>query len=156
MKQDWENIYYYGMGGGMALGAVLIYYKPDTRSVPLLPIGWVRVGPDQTRAREDPWLIFFGDLQSRGVGEEGGRGSHGQQGRDGACCHPLEAAWADLISVPAAVVRQVMSGNGRMDAVDSGHPAPLGCNCWRSSKPLGALATLLREGHAAEGADTEF
>ncbi|KAL8278670.1 hypothetical protein RQP46_008962 [Phenoliferia psychrophenolica] len=37
VKQDWENIYYYGMGGGMALGAVLIYYKPDTSLE-----GWAR------------------------------------------------------------------------------------------------------------------
>jgi hypothetical protein len=29
-KEEWEDIYYYGLGGGMALGAVLIYYKPDT------------------------------------------------------------------------------------------------------------------------------
>jgi len=35
-KEDWENIYYYGFGGGMVLGAVLIYYKPDTRCVALL------------------------------------------------------------------------------------------------------------------------
>jgi hypothetical protein len=33
VKEDWENIYYYGFGGGMLLGAVLIYYKPDTRYV---------------------------------------------------------------------------------------------------------------------------
>lgn len=30
VKEDWENIYYWGMGGGMALAAVLLYYKPDT------------------------------------------------------------------------------------------------------------------------------
>lgn len=33
VKGDWEDIYYWGMGGGMALGAVLIYFKPDTRCV---------------------------------------------------------------------------------------------------------------------------
>lgn len=31
VKADWENIYIYGMGGSMALGAVLIYFKPDNR-----------------------------------------------------------------------------------------------------------------------------
>ncbi|GAA5839626.1 hypothetical protein JCM9279_006001 [Rhodotorula babjevae] len=36
-KEDWENIYYYGFGGGMVLGAVLIYYKPDTSIE-----GWAR------------------------------------------------------------------------------------------------------------------
>lgn len=30
VKEDWENIYYWGMGGGMAIAAVLLYYKPDT------------------------------------------------------------------------------------------------------------------------------
>jgi hypothetical protein len=29
-KEDWENIYMYGMFGGMALFAVLYMYKPDT------------------------------------------------------------------------------------------------------------------------------
>lgn len=33
VKEDWENIYYWGMGGGMALAAVLLYYKPDTSCV---------------------------------------------------------------------------------------------------------------------------
>ncbi|GAA5827529.1 hypothetical protein JCM11251_003849 [Rhodosporidiobolus azoricus] len=37
IKEDWENIYYYGFGGGMLLGAVLIYYKPDTSIE-----GWAR------------------------------------------------------------------------------------------------------------------
>ncbi|GAA5999838.1 uncharacterized protein JCM10292_003765 [Rhodotorula paludigena] len=37
VKEDWENIYYYGFGGGMVLGAVLIYYKPDTSIE-----GWAR------------------------------------------------------------------------------------------------------------------
>ncbi|GAA5913292.1 hypothetical protein JCM6882_000056 [Rhodosporidiobolus microsporus] len=37
VKEDWENIYYYGFGGGMLLGAVLIYYKPDTSIE-----GWAR------------------------------------------------------------------------------------------------------------------
>lgn len=32
-KEDWENVWYYGMYGGMALAAVLLYYKPDTRYV---------------------------------------------------------------------------------------------------------------------------
>ncbi|GAA5987337.1 hypothetical protein JCM10908_001914 [Rhodotorula pacifica] len=36
-KEDWENIYYYGFGGSMLLGAVLIYYKPDTSIE-----GWAR------------------------------------------------------------------------------------------------------------------
>ncbi|UZJ51504.1 hypothetical protein CBS101457_000824 [Exobasidium rhododendri] len=29
-KEDWENLWYFGMFGGMALGTVLILYKPDT------------------------------------------------------------------------------------------------------------------------------
>ncbi|ORY78088.1 ESSS subunit of NADH:ubiquinone oxidoreductase-domain-containing protein [Leucosporidium creatinivorum] len=37
VKEDWENIYYWGMGGGMALAAVLLYYKPDTSIE-----GWAR------------------------------------------------------------------------------------------------------------------
>lgn len=32
-KEDWENVWYYGMYGGMALAAVLLYYQPDTRYV---------------------------------------------------------------------------------------------------------------------------
>ncbi|KAF8140193.1 ESSS subunit of NADH:ubiquinone oxidoreductase-domain-containing protein [Boletus edulis] len=30
VKEDWENIWYFGMFGSMALAAVLLYYKPDT------------------------------------------------------------------------------------------------------------------------------
>lgn len=30
VKEEWEDIYYYGLGGGMALAAVLLYYKPDS------------------------------------------------------------------------------------------------------------------------------
>lgn len=30
-KEDWEDIWTYGFFGGLALGAVLIFYKPDTR-----------------------------------------------------------------------------------------------------------------------------
>nr|XP_018263196.1 uncharacterized protein I303_04689 [Kwoniella dejecticola CBS 10117]OBR85354.1 hypothetical protein I303_04689 [Kwoniella dejecticola CBS 10117] len=33
VKESWENIYYVGMFGGMALAAVIIAYKPDTRYV---------------------------------------------------------------------------------------------------------------------------
>lgn len=29
-KEDWENIYVYGMFGGMALFTILYMYKPDT------------------------------------------------------------------------------------------------------------------------------
>ncbi|KAK8864287.1 hypothetical protein IAR55_001533 [Kwoniella newhampshirensis] len=29
-KESWENIYYVGMFGGMALAAVILTYKPDT------------------------------------------------------------------------------------------------------------------------------
>lgn len=38
MREDWESIYYYGFGGGIALGAVLIYYKPDTSYVTVVYI----------------------------------------------------------------------------------------------------------------------
>ncbi len=31
MKEDWENIWYFGMFGSLGLAAVLLYYKPDTR-----------------------------------------------------------------------------------------------------------------------------
>ncbi|GAA5970091.1 hypothetical protein JCM3765_006099 [Sporobolomyces pararoseus] len=37
VREDWESIYYWGMFGGMTLGAVLIYYKPDTSIE-----GWAR------------------------------------------------------------------------------------------------------------------
>merc|ERR1711974_26058 len=37
VREDWEAIYYWGMFGGMALGGVLIYYKPDTSIE-----GWAR------------------------------------------------------------------------------------------------------------------
>ncbi|GAA6058982.1 hypothetical protein JCM10212_001692 [Sporobolomyces blumeae] len=37
VREDWESIYYWGMFGGMALGGVLIYYKPDTSIE-----GWAR------------------------------------------------------------------------------------------------------------------
>ncbi|KAH0838357.1 ESSS subunit of NADH:ubiquinone oxidoreductase-domain-containing protein [Lanmaoa asiatica] len=30
VKEDWENIWYFGMFGSMALAAILLYYKPDT------------------------------------------------------------------------------------------------------------------------------
>ncbi|WWD17416.1 hypothetical protein CI109_101857 [Kwoniella shandongensis] len=30
VKESWENIYYIGMFGGMALAAVILTYKPDT------------------------------------------------------------------------------------------------------------------------------
>ncbi|KAI0313735.1 Ndufb11, NADH dehydrogenase 1 beta subcomplex subunit [Amylostereum chailletii] len=30
VKEDWENVWYYGMFGGMGMAAVLLYYKPDT------------------------------------------------------------------------------------------------------------------------------
>ncbi|KAI0051781.1 hypothetical protein FA95DRAFT_1484783 [Auriscalpium vulgare] len=30
VKEDWENIWYIGMFGGMGLATVLLYYKPDT------------------------------------------------------------------------------------------------------------------------------
>jgi len=30
VKETWENIWYIGMFGTMALAAVLLYYKPDT------------------------------------------------------------------------------------------------------------------------------
>ncbi|KAI0067725.1 hypothetical protein BV25DRAFT_1876391 [Artomyces pyxidatus] len=30
VKEDWENLWYIGMFGGMGLAAVLLYYKPDT------------------------------------------------------------------------------------------------------------------------------
>ncbi|KII93579.1 hypothetical protein PLICRDRAFT_49620 [Plicaturopsis crispa FD-325 SS-3] len=29
-KEDWENLWYYGMFGTMGVAAVLLYYKPDT------------------------------------------------------------------------------------------------------------------------------
>ncbi|PWN89135.1 hypothetical protein FA10DRAFT_267730 [Acaromyces ingoldii] len=29
-KEDWENLWTYGMFGGMAFGGVLLFYKPDT------------------------------------------------------------------------------------------------------------------------------
>ncbi|KDQ63675.1 hypothetical protein JAAARDRAFT_53867 [Jaapia argillacea MUCL 33604] len=29
-KEDWENLWYIGMFGGMGLATVLLYYKPDT------------------------------------------------------------------------------------------------------------------------------
>ncbi|CAG8515401.1 9541_t:CDS:2 [Acaulospora colombiana] len=31
VKEDWENIWYYGMGGCLLLGIVIAIYKPDTR-----------------------------------------------------------------------------------------------------------------------------
>ncbi|KAH7915819.1 Ndufb11, NADH dehydrogenase 1 beta subcomplex subunit [Hygrophoropsis aurantiaca] len=30
VKDEWENIWYVGMFGSMAMAAVLLYYKPDT------------------------------------------------------------------------------------------------------------------------------
>ena len=39
VKEDWENIWYFGMFGSIGLAALLLYYKPDTRcaSVSLAP-----------------------------------------------------------------------------------------------------------------------
>ena len=31
MKEDWEDIWVYGMGGSLLLGAIIAIYKPDTR-----------------------------------------------------------------------------------------------------------------------------
>jgi len=33
VKEDWENVWYYGMLGGMGFAGVMLYYKPDTRCV---------------------------------------------------------------------------------------------------------------------------
>ncbi|CAO3622112.1 unnamed protein product [Mucor hiemalis] len=33
VKEDWENLYYFGMGGGFLAMAVALYYKPDTSVV---------------------------------------------------------------------------------------------------------------------------
>lgn len=33
VKEDWENVWYIGMFGGMGAVGVLLYYKPDTRYV---------------------------------------------------------------------------------------------------------------------------
>jgi len=30
VKEEWENVWYYGMYGTMAFAAVMLYYKPDT------------------------------------------------------------------------------------------------------------------------------
>jgi len=30
LKEDWENIWYFGMFGSIGLAALLLYYKPDT------------------------------------------------------------------------------------------------------------------------------
>ena len=35
MKEDWENIWYFGMFGSIGLAALLLYYKPDTRYAPV-------------------------------------------------------------------------------------------------------------------------
>lgn len=35
VKEEWESLWYWGMYGSMALAAVLLYYKPDSRSVTL-------------------------------------------------------------------------------------------------------------------------
>ncbi|SNX81462.1 uncharacterized protein MEPE_00167 [Melanopsichium pennsylvanicum] len=29
-KEDWENMYYFGLFGGMAFAAIVLMYKPDT------------------------------------------------------------------------------------------------------------------------------
>ncbi|KAF7720903.1 hypothetical protein EC973_005791 [Apophysomyces ossiformis] len=33
VKEDWEDIYYWGMGGGFLFIAAGLYYKPDTSVV---------------------------------------------------------------------------------------------------------------------------
>lgn len=38
-RQDWENLWMYGMFGGMLFGGVLVYYKPDTTYVPAAGAG---------------------------------------------------------------------------------------------------------------------
>jgi len=30
VKEDWENVWYWGMYGTMAFAGVMLYYKPDT------------------------------------------------------------------------------------------------------------------------------
>ncbi|CAH1756771.1 6162_t:CDS:2 [Entrophospora sp. SA101] len=30
VKEDWENYWYYGMGGSLLLGTIIYFYKPDT------------------------------------------------------------------------------------------------------------------------------
>lgn len=34
-KEDWENMYYFGLFGGMAFAGLVLMYKPDTRYVAL-------------------------------------------------------------------------------------------------------------------------
>lgn len=36
VKEDWENIYYYGFGGTCLLTAIGLYYKRDTSCVRLV------------------------------------------------------------------------------------------------------------------------
>lgn len=60
------------MGGGMALAAVLLYYKPDTSCVSLLACPGDVADLNGRGAR----------CQDRGMGEETGRGEDGRCGRD--------------------------------------------------------------------------
>ena len=32
-REDWELLWIYGMGGAILFGSVIMYFKPDTRSV---------------------------------------------------------------------------------------------------------------------------
>ena len=32
-REDWELLWIYGMGGAVLFGSVIMYFKPDTRSV---------------------------------------------------------------------------------------------------------------------------
>ena len=68
-KEDWEDIWTYGFIGGMVLGGVLLFYKPDTR--------WVSgLAPSRN------WILMpcFA-FQHTDVGHVGGKEAIGRGGR---------------------------------------------------------------------------
>jgi hypothetical protein len=71
VKEDWENIFYYGFFGSMALFAVVYAFKPDTRCVRKLPSGnWDPRPPwDQSNASDTFVGLPLDSLESWALAE---------------------------------------------------------------------------------------
>ena len=59
VKEDWENVWYIGMFGGMGAVGVLLYYKPDTRYVRelLLLVKFDEIDTDMLRCSIQTWAL---------------------------------------------------------------------------------------------------
>lgn len=77
--------YYYGFGGGMLLGAVLIYYKPDTSCASLHS---PHIAPTVPGLLTSTLVLLR--VQDRGMGAQGGccQARRGRRGKRPSACSP--------------------------------------------------------------------